>query len=85
MKWKAKKPPKEGDVKYTTIFPLIPKLIDDTWYWLEKVSVKYEYKFIVTDSKYNGYYFYDVEEYVWVFVGLDDRLKPSECEWKIYN
>jgi len=74
MKWKAKQPPKECDVKCTTIFPLVPKLIGDTWYWLEKVDVKYK----KTKSRiYIDYYGSRVKKSEWVLVGLEDRYESE--------
>lgn len=74
MKWKAKQPPKERDVKYTTIFPLVPKLIGDTWYWLEKVDVKYKK---IKSRIYIDYYGSRVKKSEWVLVGLEDRYEPE--------
>ena len=70
MKWKAKLHPKEGDVKYCTIFPLIPKLIGDTWYWLESVDVKYIY---LPKTIYDSVVKCEYETLKWQLVGLDDR------------
>ena len=76
MKWKVKQPPKECVVKYATIFPLIPRLIKDSWYWLERVDVKYK----KTKSRsYIDYYGSKVKKSKWVLVGLNDRLE-IECK-----
>jgi hypothetical protein len=55
MKWKDKppKPPKpkpkraiDGDMRVRIVFPIIPKLVNKEWRWLElcKVSERYTYK-----------------------------------------
>ena len=62
MKWKSTAKPKEGDLRYRAIFPLIPTKIGEYTYWLESVDIMESFLHNAKDCKYN-----------WRIIGLDDR------------
>lgn len=51
MNWKTEEP-KDGDIRITTYFPLLPKDILGTTYWLEFVKVREQWH----TPKCEGYY-----------------------------
>ena len=69
MKWKSKIKPKENDVRYRTIFPIVPTKIGEYTYWLESVDIKEEYIGYSWSKLPEGWY----KIYEWEIVGLDDR------------
>lgn len=62
MKWKNKVKPKENEVRYRTIFPIIPTKIGEYTYWLESVDVMESFLYNRKDCRYK-----------WRLIGLDSR------------
>jgi len=50
MKWKSRVWPRRGDKKALAKRLWFPREIDDHWYWLEMVEIKYIY------DRYQDYY-----------------------------